>query len=140
MPAGGVGSGGLGLAEGLFIRRCRAAHCLSSEPESLQLLSGSGLWLLPRGLLLPEAIVSGLIRLRKIASSAEVDIVEDLAEAFILEGVSLIFLIDSSSRRDDVLPTEGGLEKLSFQKTADAVPATPPAPPPRRGRPRKEVC
>ena len=45
------------------------------------------------------------------------DIVEDLAEAFILGGVSLIFLIDGSLGRDDVLPIEGGLGKLSFRIT-----------------------
>jgi hypothetical protein len=55
----------------------------------------------PIGLLLLEGIASGLIGLRKIASSADVALIEEL----LLGGV---FPVDGASKEGDILPVERG--------------------------------
>ena len=56
---------------------------------------------MPVGLLLLKGIASGLIRLRKIASSADIALMEEL----LLEGV---FPVDGASKEGDILPVERG--------------------------------
>ena len=68
---------------------------------------------MPVGLLLLKGIASGLIRLRKIALSADIALVEEL----LLGGV---FPIDGVSKEGDVLPIERGSFRITRILTVKA--------------------